>query len=80
VYDSGIAPKDFNTNTPNLAAVWQEFLRAEWPVCSVAQLVDCGEEGWVKVDIVGEGGNLWVKVNTCVPKALVTVPQLRGAG
>jgi hypothetical protein len=39
-------------------------MRAPWPISSIAQHMDCGSEGQVKVDVVADGGNVWVKVNT----------------
>ncbi len=61
---SKLPPKDLTTNAPHILAVWEEFQHADWPIGCVSQLLECGAEGQVKVDVVAKGGNEWIKVNT----------------
>ena len=63
---SDIPPKEITTNAPHLLAVWEEFQYAEWPIACVSQLLDCGADGPMKVDIVACGGDEWIKINTYV--------------
>jgi len=64
IFESGIPPKDLSTNAPNLLAIWNEFLRSSWPICAIAHHMECGGEGLIRIDVVADGGNVWVKVNT----------------
>ncbi|KAK4686712.1 hypothetical protein P7C73_g3412, partial [Tremellales sp. Uapishka_1] len=61
---SAVAPKDFTTNAPHILSVWEEFTRAQAPLITIAQSLDCGEAGSVKIDVVAQGGNEWIRVNT----------------
>ncbi|KAK8850513.1 hypothetical protein IAR55_004431 [Kwoniella newhampshirensis] len=57
-------PKELTTNAPHLFAVWEEVEHSDWPLICVSQVLDCGDEGQVKVDVVAKGGEEWIKVNT----------------
>ncbi|WWD20696.1 hypothetical protein CI109_105172 [Kwoniella shandongensis] len=61
---SSAPPKELNTNAPHLLAVWEEAQQADWPLICISQVLECGDEGQVKVDVVARGGEEWIKVNT----------------
>ncbi|WVR08547.1 hypothetical protein IAU60_005602 [Kwoniella sp. DSM 27419] len=61
---SSVPPKEVATNVPHLLALWQEVERAAWPIVCISQILECGEYGQAKVDVVARGGEEWIKVNT----------------
>jgi hypothetical protein len=62
--NSGVPPREFTTNAPHILAVWDEFTHAKWPLVVISQSLECGTGGVAKVDVVADGGNVWIKVNT----------------
>ena len=55
---------DFTTNTPNLLAVWEEFISSPRPLLLISQMLDVDGHGQVKLDAIVDGGNEWIKVST----------------
>lgn len=72
IVNSAITPKEVASNAPHLVAVWEEFVRAPWPLTAIAQTLDYGTKVPVKVDIIARGGEEWIKVNTYV---MSTIPK-----
>ncbi|ORY26616.1 hypothetical protein BCR39DRAFT_540799 [Naematelia encephala] len=66
-YVTGLAhsaspPNEFTTNAPHLLAVWDEVQRAKPPICLISQKIE--SIGNIKIDVIADGGNEWIKVNT----------------
>ncbi|ORX41036.1 hypothetical protein BD324DRAFT_647934 [Kockovaella imperatae] len=68
---SGVAPENFTTNAPNQLAIWSEFCNAKWPIVSIGLFAGGASRGQNKIDIVADGGNEWIKVNTIKETRLV---------
>jgi hypothetical protein len=66
IIKSGVLPRELTTNAPNVLAVWDEFVHANPPLAVISQSLECGDQGVAKVDVVADGGNEWIKVNTSV--------------
>jgi hypothetical protein len=41
-------------------------VHAKPPLAVISQSLECGNQGVAKVDVVADGGNEWIKVNTSV--------------
>jgi hypothetical protein len=41
-------------------------VHAKLPLAVISQSLECGNQGVAKVDVVADGGNEWIKVNTSV--------------
>ncbi|WRT70683.1 uncharacterized protein IL334_007681 [Kwoniella shivajii] len=61
-------PKEISSNIPHLSAVWEQVKYSQWPIICISQILECGNQSQqdiqVKVDLVEQGGECWVKVNT----------------
>ena len=64
ILKSGVPVNDFTTNTPNLLAVWDEFVNSPRPLLLISQMLDVEGHGQVKLDGIVDGGNEWIKVST----------------
>lgn len=62
-------PAEYTSNLISLEGVWGAFLRAPKPVTAIWQAIDKvpglkNGNGSMKIDVVGDGGGEWIKVNT----------------
>lgn len=60
-------PEHPSTNAPYLVSVWEEVLSCPRPLVGIGETFRSPRGERVKVDVIGKGGMLWVKVNTYVP-------------
>lgn len=66
---SASQPAEYTSNLISLEGVWGAFLRAPKPVTAIWQAIDKvpgfkNGNGSMKIDVVGDGGGEWIKVNT----------------
>ena len=59
-------PDHPSTNAPYLISVWDQVVTCPRPLISIGEAFKSPRGDKVKVDVVGKGGMLWIKVNTYV--------------
>lgn len=59
-------PEHPSTNAPYLVSVWEQVVRCPRPLVGISETFKSPRGERVKVDVIGKGGMLWVKVNTYV--------------
>ncbi|GHJ90158.1 hypothetical protein NliqN6_6560 [Naganishia liquefaciens] len=57
-------PDHPSTNAPYLISVWDQVVTCPRPLISIGEAFKSPRGDKVKVDVVGKGGMLWIKVNT----------------